>query len=234
MNGASDVAGDSLTFDDVLVVIPAWNEAPVIEQVVKSVLIEFPHVLVIDDGSSDGTAELAAAAGARTAVHALNLGQGGALATGLDVARQLPWVRWVVTFDADGQHLAGDAARMVDIARRDNLDVVLGTRFSGGTTNAGRWRRMTLRAATAYTRWSTGLKVTDTHNGLRVLSREFAARLHLRERGMGHASEILDQIAEQSAQWVEVPVDITYTQYSVAKGQPISNAVTILFDRLMR
>lgn len=228
------MTGTTGDFTDVMVVIPAFNEGAMIGQVVRAVRQSFPHVLVVDDGSTDDTAAVAREAGAHLAVHAINLGQGGALITGLKVAADLPSMRWIVTFDADGQHRVEDAAVMVKVARERDLDVVLGSRFTGGgTTNAGRLRRVVLKAATAYTRWSTGLPLTDTHNGLRVMSSEFAGRLTLKERGMGHASEILDQIADLSARWTEVPVAITYTDYSRSKGQSVSNAVNIMFDRLL-
>ena len=85
-----------------------------------------------------------------------------------------------------------------------------------------------------YTRAETKLPLTDTHNGLRVMSRGFASGLQLRERGMGHATEILEHVADSGARWVEVPVHIRYTDYSKAKGQPMINSVNILFDSLFR
>ena len=97
-------------FRDVLVVVPAHNEGTVIADTVTDLLRSFPHVLVIDDGSGDGTGQIAQSAGAEVAKHLLNLGQGGALLTGFRIAAQLPLLNWVVTFDADGQHRVSDAA----------------------------------------------------------------------------------------------------------------------------
>jgi orotate phosphoribosyltransferase-like protein len=139
-----------------------------------------------------------------------------------------------VTFDADGQHQPDDAAAMVARAREGDVDVVLGTRFAGQPVEAGWAKRMLLKAAVVYTRAETKLPLTDTHNGLRVMSRDFASGLRIRERGMGHATEILEHVAESGARWVEVPVHIRYTEYSKAKGQPMINSVNILFDTLFR
>ena len=222
-------------FADVAAVIPALNEATVIGEVVAGLReAGFPLVIVVDDGSTDGTGEAAIAAGARVVRHGINLGQGASLRTGILAALRIPAVGWIVTFDADGQHLPADAAMMAERAHEGDVDVVLGTRFAGQPVEAGWAKRMLLRAAVLYTRAETKLPLTDTHNGLRVMSRGFASGLQLRERGMGHATEILEHVADSGARWVEVPVHIRYTDYSKAKGQPMINSVNILFDSLFR
>lgn len=220
---------------DVAVVIPALNEAAVIGVVVAELREVFPLIIVVDDGSTDATLTYARQAGARVVRHGVNLGQGAALATGIAAALRLADVAWIVTFDADGQHQVADALALVTRARQGDVDVVLGTRFAeGGTSEAGLGKRLLLRLATIYTRRETGLPLTDTHNGLRVLSRGFAQRLRLTERGMGHASEILQRVASSGARWVEAPVHVRYTPYSRAKGQPMLNSVNIVFDSLFR
>lgn len=219
---------------DVAVVIPALNEATVIGDVIAGVRSRIPLVILVDDGSQDGTGGVARAAGARVVRHPVNLGQGAALRTGIAAALRLPDVQWIVTFDADGQHQPDDAAALVDRARQGDVDIVLGTRFGGQKVEAGAAKRMLLKAALVYTRAETKLPLTDTHNGLRAMSRGFAEGLHLRERGMGHATEILDHVAKSNARWVEVPVHIKYTDYSKAKGQPMINSVNIIFDSLFR
>jgi glycosyltransferase involved in cell wall biosynthesis len=219
---------------DVVVVIPAFNEELVIGETLGEVRERFPRVIVVDDGSSDGTAAAARAAGAEVVRHSVNLGQGSALSTGLAAGLCLPGVRAIVTFDADGQHRVQDAEALVARLARGDVDVVLGTRFAGGSHEASWLRQLVLRLAVAYTRIETGLPLTDTHNGLRAMTAEFAAGLKIRDSGMGHASDILAHIASSGARWVEVPVRIRYTDYSRAKGQPLINSVNIMFDRLMR
>lgn len=219
---------------DVAVVIPALNEAAVIGEVVSGVREQLPLVIVVDDGSTDATTAVARTAGARVVRHRVNLGQGASLRTGIQAALRVPAVRWIVTFDADGQHQPGDAVALVQRARAGDVDVVLGTRFGGAKVEAGPAKRLLLKAAVIYTRAETKLPLTDTHNGLRALSREFAEGLQIRERGMGHATEILDHVARSGSRWVEVPVHIRYTDYSKAKGQPMINSVNILFDSLFR
>jgi glycosyltransferase involved in cell wall biosynthesis len=187
-------------------------------------------VVCVDDGSSDDSAEVARRAGARVLRHAVNLGQGGALQTGIRHVLMHTAADYVVTFDADGQHAVADALRMVETARTGDFDVVLGSRFLGTSTGVPRGRRLLLRAATTMTRRTTGLRLTDTHNGLRVFTRRAVQGLDLRLAGMAHASELLGHVARNGLRYCEVPVDIAYTEYSRAKGQSSLNAVNIVFD----
>ena len=151
---------------DVAVVIPALNESTVIADVIAGLRATFPLVILVDDGSTDGTAVAARSAGARVVRHGVNLGQGGALRTGIAAALRLPQVQWIVTFDADGQHQPDDAAALIDGARQGDVDIVLGTRFGGQEVEAGPAKRLLLKAALVYTRAETKLPLTDTHNGL--------------------------------------------------------------------
>ncbi len=89
---------------------------------------------------------------------------------------------------------------------------------------------MLLKAATWFTRVTTGLHVTDTHNGLRAMTRRGARHIALRQNRMAHASELLDQIARSGLRFVEVPVTIDYSRYSMQKGQRLADSLTILVD----
>jgi polyprenyl-phospho-N-acetylgalactosaminyl synthase len=212
------------------VVIPMYNESSVIAGVVRDVLTRFDRVVCVDDGSTDDSAEVARAAGAAVVEHPLNLGQGAALETGVRFALRDPAVSYVVTFDADGQHDVDDAAAMVRVAHQQGVQVVLGSRFLAEIAQVPAARRVLLRAATRFSRATTGLELTDAHNGLRVLRRDAAERLSLRMHGMSHASEILCRIAAEGWSYVEHPVTISYTEYSMAKGQRAYNAFNIAFD----
>ena len=217
---------------DTLVVVPMYNEGPVITQTVAGLRGEFANVLCVDDGSSDDSARLAANAGAMVVRHPTNLGQGAALQTGFVFALRTR-VSYVVTFDADGQHLASDALRMLDLARRGDADVVLGSRFQAPARAVPLLRRWLLRAGVLFTRATTGLDVTDTHNGLRVLTDSALGVMDLRLHGMAHASEILGTVARHGLRYVEVPMTVVYSDYSRAKGQSGVNAVNIVVDLLL-
>ena len=217
----------------VFVVIPAFNEGPVIGRVVGEVKRAGYPVVVVDDGSKDGTAGQACAAGAAVVTHPFNLGQGAALQTGIDYALAQT-AEVIVTFDADGQHRVSDISRLAEALFDEQADYALGSRFLGQAPNLPPLRKALLRAATSFTRLTTGLQVTDTHNGLRAMTRRGAAAIRLRQNRMAHASEWLSQIAASGLRYVERPVIVEYTAYSLAKGQTIGDAVLILLDLFSR
>lgn len=217
--------------DDVCVVVPMFNEALMVGEVVADLRATFPRVVCVDDGSTDGCDLVARAAGATVVRHPVNLGQGAALQTGFDFALTDPSVKYVITFDSDGQHSRADAEAMLRTARDERVDVVLGSRFLAQADQViPPFRRLVLRAATWFTRATTGLELTDTHNGLRVLSRRAVEAMDLTLDGMAHASQLLNQVAHHRLSYVEAPVTIAYTEYSMARGQSNVNALNIAFD----
>lgn len=211
-----------------------YNEATVVGGVVRDLRNHFEHVVCIDDGSTDGSQEVARAAGAVVVQHPINLGQGAALQTGFEYALQDPDMDAVVTFDADGQHRKVDALAMLARIRAGEADVVLGSRFLDDRTNVSRMKRLVLKTAAVQSRLATGLDLTDAHNGLRVLGRDFVQNVHLTQNRMAHASEIVHRIAELQPRWVEHPVEIVYTDYSKSKGQSLLNSVNILAELFLR
>ncbi len=216
---------------DVFVVVPALNEARVIRSVVEALLGVARSVVVVDDGSTDGTAEALRGLPLAVCRHAVNLGQGAALATGIEFALRRG-ARIVVTFDGDGQHRPADIPRLVETLERDRLDAVLGSRFvaGGAAPGLGELRRFVLSTAVLFSRMTTGLRVTDVHNGLRAFTREAAARIRPTQNRMSHASEILHQVRGLGLSFAEVPVTVIYTPYSRAKGQRVMNAFNILWE----
>lgn len=220
---------------DVAVVIPVYNEQPVVRQVVEAVRSQYEHVVCVNDASSDGSAAEIEGTGAYLLNHPINMGQGAALQTGIEFTRRLPGVRYVVTFDADGQHRLDDVGRMLAVIEEQGTDVALGSRFlEESPVGMPRAKRLVMKLALAFSNSVSGLKLTDTHNGLRVLSRRVADEIQITVPDMAHASEILEIIAAKGYTYVEVPVQITYTDYSRSKGQPMINAVNIAFDILLR
>jgi polyprenyl-phospho-N-acetylgalactosaminyl synthase len=224
---------DLVSRAQVYVVIPAYNEGTVIFRVVSDVKRAGYSVVVIDDGSSDTTAEQARAAGATVIKHPFNLGQGAALQSGIEYALTQA-AECIVTFDADGQHRVSDISLLTDALVRERADFALGSRFLGQAPNLPPLRRLVLHAATAFTRLTTGLQLTDTHNGLRAMTRRGANAIKLRQNRMAHASECLAQIASSGLRYVEQPVTIEYSAYSLAKGQHVRDAVHILLDLFAR
>jgi polyprenyl-phospho-N-acetylgalactosaminyl synthase len=217
---------------DTYVVIAAFNEAPVIRGVVAEVAARGYPVIVVDDGSSDDTAASARMPGVVVLRHAINLGQGAALQTGIEYALRRG-ARVLVTFDADGQHAAEDIAALV--AALATHDVALGSRFLGKPTiGASRGRRILLRTATRLSNRMSGLRLTDAHCGLRAFRASAAPALCITQDRMAHASELLRKIRTGGLRVVEVPVTVRYTEHSLRKGQGGLQAIRILFDYFFR
>ncbi len=218
-----------MTDEKIYVIVPAFNEGRMVGKVIKDILEVWPKavVVVVDDASTDNTAEVAKKAGAKVISHLINLGQGAALQTGLEFARRhSPQI--LVTYDADGQFLASDLPKMIKPILDKQVDVTLGSRFLGKTKNIPATRKIALKIAVVFTKIFSGLNLTDVHNGLRALGPKAIQRINLRQNRMEHASEILDQISLQRLSFVEVPITVNYTDYSLSKGQKTTNGLKIL------
>ena len=222
-------------YRDVWIVIPAYNEASVIADVVADVRAVFPNVVCVDDGGRDDTGDRAFAAGAHVVRHPVNLGQGAAIQTGVEYARSRPGAQFFATFDADGQHRVKDVVRMLDRLQTEDLDIVIGTRFADQPPDRmPMLKRLLLPIVAKLSRSSRQLHLTDAHNGLRVFNKTVADGLNLTMNGMSHASEFVSLIVENHWRIAEQPVQILYTDYSMSKGQPLVNGVNIVVDGLLR
>ncbi|MEE8558080.1 MAG: glycosyltransferase family 2 protein, partial [Myxococcota bacterium] len=208
------------------VVVPAFNEASSVGRVVRELTLVWPRVVVVDDGSSDGTANEARRAGATCLRHVINRGQGAALQTGITHSLRAG-ADCIVTFDADGQHEVCEIPQLVEPVLRGDCDVALGSRFLGSTEYLPRGRWIILKAGVLFSRLMSGLPVTDTHNGFRAFSRRAASAVSIQRDGMAHASEILDQIARLGFRYVEVPVRVRYTRYSRSKAKGPLHAIKV-------
>lgn len=217
----------------VAVIIPVYNESEVINSVISSVLKDFKYVVCVNDGSKDDSSKEISKTKAYLVEHPINMGQGAALQTGVEFARQLP-VDYFVTFDADGQHRLEDVRSMLKVIETGKHDIILGSRFLGSTIGMKWSKRLILKLAIKFSNSTSGIKLTDTHNGLRVFNRRVAETMQITMPDMAHASEILEIMSKQKYRYTEVPVTIEYTDYSRAKGQTLINAVNIGFDTLLR
>jgi glycosyltransferase involved in cell wall biosynthesis len=215
--------------------IPAYNEAGMIGDVVTSLRNHFEYIVVIDDGSNDSTSDVAKNCGAVVVKHCVNIGQGGALATGFAFVQSLPGIEYVVTFDADGQHSVDDAIKLVTTLKIDSVDVALGTRFATlEPIGMPPIKRAILKLLILIRRITVKSPFSDIHNGLRAFKVETLKEIHITQFGMAHASEISGQILDKNLKYAEVPVTIRYTEYSKRKGQSILNGFNILVDLIWR
>jgi glycosyltransferase involved in cell wall biosynthesis len=224
---------------NIFIVIPAYNEESKISSVVGEVK-KFGQVIVVDDGSDDFTKQNALATNVIVLSHIVNRGQGAALQTGMDYALK-NGADIIVHFDADGQHDAQEIEKMIKPILLNEADITLGSRFlhpkeaklpigslASTSCHIPFVRKITLKAGVLFTRFISGIKITDTHNGFRALSRKAAEKIKITQDKMAHASEILDEIIKNNLKYQEVPVQIKYTEYSKAKGQSSWNFINIL------
>ncbi len=218
--------------DEIWIVICAYNEKSALPAVLDELSCYPYHIVVVDDGSSDGSVELAKEYNLVWLRHICNLGQGAALETGFTYIREKTMAEYAVTFDGDGQHAVADIQKLIDALIASKSEVALGSRFlQGGTASNIPWnKKLLLKLAIWFTRISTGLHLTDTHNGLRAFTRGALMKIRISQNGMAHASEILSLIKQHALPYCEVPVSIKYSEYAMKKGQKLSNSINILWE----
>ncbi len=216
---------------DVGIVIPLYNEERVIEGVLQELHQKYPQytLIVVDDSSTDKSLKKACIKDVYMLHHSVNLGQGAALQTGIEYAKELG-CKYAVTFDADGQHDPDDIALFVQTLQSDKADIVLGSRFLGKTENMPLRKRYLLQASRVFTWMTTGLWLTDSHNGLRAINIEKFPQFEITQNRMAHASEIISIIKTLKMCYVEKPCNIRYTEYSIEKGQSMFNSINIIID----
>jgi polyprenyl-phospho-N-acetylgalactosaminyl synthase len=219
---------------NIWIVVPAFNEAGVIGDVITDLRSVFTNVVCVDDGSADDTGDIALRAGAHLVRHPVNLGQGAAIQTGVEYARRQPGAQVFATFDGDGQHCVKDIITMINRLGAGDVDVVIGTRFGVGVTRPPLLKRVVLQTAARLSPRGRRLGLTDTNNGLRVFNKTVADGLEITLSGMSHAGEFIMLISENGWRVAEEPVEVLYTEYSKSKGQPLLNGVNIIFEGFLR
>ncbi len=215
-------------------VIPAYNEEKSIGRVLKELKSAgYKYIVVIDDCSKDNTYKEAKKQKVVVLKHIVNRGQGAALRTGIDYALK-NGAEYIVTFDSDGQHRVEDLPAMLRPVVKGEVEVTLGSRFLKKTKMP--FSRRVLLKGSVLVQWIFyGVKLTDAHNGYRVLNRKVAQKIEINADRMEHASEIVEEIVKKKIKYKEVPVVIRYTGYSMKKGEgSFFGAIKVLFKMTMR
>lgn len=216
-------------------IIPAFREAGRIQKTIEAVKPYVSGIVVVDDGSQDGTAEQAQESGVVVLRHGINRGQGAALRTGTEAAIRKGG-ELIVHIDADGQHDPSFIPMLVAPLEAQEADIVFGSRFLGiSSGNMPVIRRLLLKAAKTFNALLMGIprRVTDPQSGMRAMTAEAARRLDFRQDRMAHCSEILRLATRGNFRWKEVPVRIQYTPESLAKGQKSIDAFRIAWQLLL-
>ena len=222
---------------DCLLLIPAFNEEGRIGQVIHNCKSYFSSILVVDDGSNDNTNKEANSAGPELIIkHCINCGQGTALKTGIKYFLNQKEKKYLVTFDADGQHSPADANKMVKFAVDESADIVFGTRFNKSNNNSKIpiKRKVLLQLARLYERIFFQIKLTDSHNGLRVISKNACRKLiNINSSSMAHATEIASILSKSEFKIHELPCTILY-DVNNKKSQSIFTSMNIISDLIQK
>ncbi|MGV8141882.1 MAG: glycosyltransferase family 2 protein [Candidatus Woesearchaeota archaeon] len=216
------------------IVIAAYNEGRSISKVISRLKkAGYHNVVVVDDGSKDDTYDVSFDAGATVLKHVVNRGQGAALKTGIDYSLD-SGADMIVTFDADGQHRVEDIKAMINPVQSGKYDITVGSRFLK-SVDMPFFRRLTLKIAVLVVWFFYGAKMTDAHNGFRVMNRKAAKTINITSDRMEHASQIVEEIHKKNLRFKEVPVTILYTDYSMKHGHGgIIQAVRVFARMLLR
>jgi len=219
-----------------LVIVPAYQAAKTIAAVIASLrpLSFVSEIVVVDDGSDDGTEAVARATGVTVLRHAVNRDQGAALETGHQYALQIG-ADIVVDFDADGQHRAEDIAVLLEYLWNDKVDIVLGSRFLGATENlpwSKKW--LILKPGIALNNFLTGLKLTDAHNGFRAFNRVALEKIRITQDRKAHATEIPYLVKKHNLRYMEAPVTIIYNSYGQNMAGGFKIIKELFWDKFLR
>lgn len=218
----------------VFIVIPAYNEEKMIGKVIRELKENnYNNIIVVDDGSKDSTSKIVESLNTNIITHIINRGQGAALQTGTEYALR-KGADIIVHFDADGQFKAEEIKNITQPIVNEEVEVTLGSRFLGTAVNIPHSKKITLKLGILFTYFFSGLKLTDTHNGFRALSRDAAQKILITQDKMAHASEIVDEIKKKKIKFKEIPVTVIYSEYSKKKGQSIFNSIKIAFNLIIK
>lgn len=210
---------------EIVAVMPAYNEERFIGSVVHRASEYATRVIVVDDGSTDGTAALARKAGAEVVRLSQNRGKGEALNAGFERARDLhPYV--VVALDADAQHDPADIPRLAQPIIEGKADVVIGSRFLGTRSKIPRWRRVGQWILTRVTNAASGISITDSQSGYRAFSPLALQTLRFHSRGLAMESEMQFLLLRSSLRVTEVPISVQYRDGN--KRNPVVHGLQVL------
>ena len=209
----------------VTAIIPAYNEQVTIGSVVLKTKMYVNRVIVVDDGSTDKTVEIAVLAGAEIIRHKTNMGKGKALKTGFEVSKG---AQIIVTLDADGQHRSSDIPKLVKPIIDGEADIVNGSRYiDGDDKNTPSYRRVGQTVLDKATNFNAKTNITDSQSGLRAFASYTIPAFKFREAGYGIESEMIIEAANAGFKIIEVPIGVRY-DVDGSKMNPVSHGLGVL------
>lgn len=213
---------------NILVGIPAYNEEVSIGSVVLLAKTITDHVLVIDDGSTDATADIAREAGATVICHEENQGKGAAVQT-IFTRFQKQRYDAVVLLDGDGQHLPGQIRSIAEPVLNGKCDIVIGSRYiQQDRTETPLYRRFGQKVLDYATAGSSGAVVSDSQSGFRAFSPSAIDQLSITTNGYGVESQIISEATNKDLNISEVPINVRYDDVDGQTYNPLSHGLSVL------
>jgi len=222
-----------------ILILPAYNEAQVISGVlkkIKPVVKKLPvrtEILIVNDGSSDNTLKVLKKAAVKVVTHPINRGLGASLKTGLEYAKKVK-ADFAITMDSDGQHDPNDIAKILTPLIKNQADMVIGSRSLGNIEDMPLLRRLNNKAFNLLTLSLFGITTTDSLSGFRGFSKKAINSLRLKTERMEVSNEFFTEIKRNHLKFLEVPIKVIYTKYSMAKGVKPGNIFAIIFRLVLR
>ena len=208
--------------------IPAYNEEENIAEIITKLQSITESIIVCNDGSSDSTSDIAKKMGVMVIDHSKNLGYGAAIRSIFLKAKELE-ADILVTFDADGQHRIEDVSKVIEPIKKENFDLVIGSRFLGDVKNIPRYRKAGIETITKVTNLATNTKITDSQSGFRAYNKKILNEITPSEYGMGVSTEILIKANKKKFKIKEVPIIILY-EGNTSTHNPISHGTSVLLN----
>lgn len=220
------------------ILIPAYNEETTLGQVIQTLPkqldgVDVIDVVVVNDGSSDQTEQIAKANRATVITHIFNRGLGGALGTGFEYIKNHEY-DILITFDADGQHDPHDIAKVIKPIINNKADVCVGSRFLEFDGHMPWYRRIGLFGMNLITFMLFWTWTTDSQSGMRAFGRQAITKIQIKTNKMEVSSDFFFEISKKNLRYTEAPIKAIYTEYSLAKGQKNINAFNILFKLILK
>jgi glycosyltransferase involved in cell wall biosynthesis len=212
-----------------IVCIPAFNEEEHILDVIKKSRPYVDNVIVCDDGSTDNTANIARDAGA-IVITQKNQGYGAAISTLFDYARK-EGTQIMITLDGDGQHDPDQIPLLLDKITKNNVDVVIGSRFLDDTTKSPGYRKAGIKIITFASNYGTDFKTTDSQSGFRAYSKNAIDLIRPTEKGMSVSTEILQKMSNHGLSVAEVPITVSY-EGDTSEEHSVPHGVSVLMNTL--
>ena len=210
--------------------IPAYNEEKNIAKIIVKLKKIADKIIVCNDGSTDLTSEIAENLGAIVINHTKNRGYGSGIKSILEKSKEIG-SELLVTFDGDGQHRVEDIKKIIEPIEKNEIDLVIGSRFLNEEQEIPQYRKLGIKLITKITNANLKEKITDSQSGFRAYSKEVISKLKTSDMGMGVSTEILIKASSLNFKIGEVPITILYDG-NTSTHNPVSHGTSVLLSTI--